>query len=247
MPATERGGDGPVADERVHQLYRELRSRRIDRRQFVQRAAALGVSASAASLFLKAADSAAQDATAVPTPIPADAAAPAVASPCAGDCAYQGQQVTFLMANESIQVPLFEVREEFEQATGASLNVVLAPLNDVLPKFIEDAANETGQFDISISGAWWLGEMVEGEYIEPLEPYRADAKYPQWDLDSVLPGPRALMEYGGQLYCTAYDHDGQVLYYRRDLLTDPTHQAAFKTATGYDMPVPPTTWQQVID
>jgi multiple sugar transport system substrate-binding protein len=36
------------------------------------------------------------------------------------------------------------------------------------------------------------------------------------------------------------------MYYRRDLLTDPTHQAAFKAEAGYDLPVPPTTWDQVI-
>ena len=166
-----------MADQRVHQLFAELYHRRIDRRQFVQRAAALGLSSTAISLFLRAGGAAAQDATEVPspTPIPADAAAPVVASPCAGgDCLFQGQTVTFLMPNESIQVPLFEVRDEFEKATGASLEIVLAPLNDTLPKLLEDVANETGTFDTSIVGAWWLGELVEGDFVVPLEEYRAD-------------------------------------------------------------------------
>lgn len=239
-----------MADRRVHELVAKLYHRRIDRRQFVQRATALGVSSAAISLFLRMRGAAAQDATEVPspTPIPADAAAPSVASPCASDaCLFQGQQVTFLMPNESIQVPLFEVREEFEAATGASLEIVLSPLNDTLPKLLEDVANETGTFDASIVGAWWLGELVEGDFIVPLSEKRADPQFPQWDLDSILPGARALMEYGGELYTTAYDHDGQVLYYRRDLLTDPAHQAAFRDQAGYDMPVPPTTWDQVID
>ena len=43
------------------------------------------------------------------------------------------------------------------------------------------------------------------------------------------------------------DADGQILYYRRDLLTDPTHQAAFKAEYGYDMPAPPKTLQQLRD
>jgi multiple sugar transport system substrate-binding protein len=38
-----------------------------------------------------------------------------------------------------------------------------------------------------------------------------------------------------------------VLYYRRDVLGDPGNQAAFKEAVGYDLPVPPRTWQQVLD
>jgi len=235
-----------MADERVHQLFRELYTQQIDRRAFVARAAALGVSAAATSFFLRAAGARAQDTT--PTPIPADIQAPVVATPCDGDgCLFNGTTVTFLMANESIQVPLFEVRDEFEKATGAKLEIVLQPLNDVLPKLLEDASNGTGQYDASICGAWWLGELVEGDYIEALEDYRADTKYPAWDADSILPGPKALMEYGGKLYMSAYDHDGQAFYYRRDWLTDATHQAAFKTQFSYDLPVPPQTWQQVID
>jgi multiple sugar transport system substrate-binding protein len=38
-----------------------------------------------------------------------------------------------------------------------------------------------------------------------------------------------------------------VLYYRKDALSDPEHQEAFKTEYGYDMPNPPTTWQQLLD
>jgi hypothetical protein len=41
--------------------------------------------------------------------------------------------VTFLMPNETIQVPAFEVRDEYEAATGAKLDIVLAAMNDTLP------------------------------------------------------------------------------------------------------------------
>jgi multiple sugar transport system substrate-binding protein len=209
------------------------------------RAAAIGISAPAVAMFLRAADVRAQD---EPTPVPADVAAPAVATPCEGDgCLFSGQAVTFLCPNETIQVPIFEVRDEFEAATGATLEIVLAAMNDTLPKLLEDMANETGTYDTSIIGAWWMGELVEGDYILPLEDYMADQQYPQWSLDDVLPGARALMQYGGKTYVTNYDHDGQAFYYRRDLFTDPTHMDAFKAEAGYDLPNPPQTWDQVLD
>jgi multiple sugar transport system substrate-binding protein len=44
----------------------------------------------------------------------------------------------------------------------------------------------------------------------------------------------------------ANDHDGQVMYYRRDLLADPRHQAAFKQKYGYALGVP-RTWDQFRD
>jgi multiple sugar transport system substrate-binding protein len=234
-----------VADKRIHELYRGLVNGHLSRRDFVARAAALGVSATAANLFLKAASVRAQD---DPTPVPADVAAPQVAEPCEGDgCLFAGQTVTFLCPNETIQVPIFEVREEFEAATGATLDIVLSPMNDTLPRLLEDVANETGTFDCSIIGAWWLGELVEGDYLLPIDDWLADEQFPQWDLESVLVGPRSLMQYGGQTYVTAYDHDGQAFYYRRDLFTDPEHMEAFEAEYGYAIPTPPQTWDQVVD
>jgi multiple sugar transport system substrate-binding protein len=37
------------------------------------------------------------------------------------------------------------------------------------------------------------------------------------------------------------------LYYRKSILEKPEHQAAFKQQFGYDLPVPPQTWQQLLD
>ena len=44
----------------------------------------------------------------------------------------------------------------------------------------------------------------------------------------------------------ANDHDGQVMYYRRDLIEDPEHQAAFEAEYGYPLGVPET-WAQFRD
>jgi multiple sugar transport system substrate-binding protein len=234
-----------VSQPTVHELYRALVSGQLSRRQFIAKAAAIGVTAPALGFFLKAADARAQD---EPTPVPADVAAPAVATPCEGDgCLFSGQTVTFLTPNETIQVPIFEVRDEFEAATGAKLDIVLAAMNDTLPNLLQDMANGTGAYDCSIIGAWWLGELVEGDYLLPIDDWITDERFPQWSLDSVLPAIRNLMQYDGKTYEIAYDSDGQAFYYRRDLFTDPDHQAAFKAEAGYDLPDPPTTWDQVID
>jgi multiple sugar transport system substrate-binding protein len=48
-------------------------------------------------------------------------------------------------------------------------------------------------------------------------------------------------------YGVLNDADGQILYYRRDLLNDPEHQQAFEAQFGYAMPVPPNTLQQLKD
>ena len=43
------------------------------------------------------------------------------------------------------------------------------------------------------------------------------------------------------------DADGQVLYYRNDILSDPKWQQDYKAATGKDLPNPPHTWQELLE
>ena len=61
------------------------------------------------------------------------------------------------------------------------------------------------------------------------------------------PSLKTLHQWEGTSYGILNDGDGQVLYYRNDVLADPQHQAAFKTEYGYDLPSPPQTWQQLLD
>ena len=180
-----------------------------------------------------------------------DLVPPVVATPCEpGSCEFEGQTVTVLVntAGEKgpISGPFYEVRDEFEAATGATLDIVEVPFAEHFPKLMTDLTIGTGQYDTSIAGAWWLGDLVEGDFILPYDDFYNDPRFPQWDYEDVLPGPRSLLEYGGKKYMVANDHDGQVMYYRRDLLEDPDHQAAFKAEYGYDLKVPDT-WAEFRD
>jgi multiple sugar transport system substrate-binding protein len=178
---------------------------------------------------------------------------PIVAEPCEGEaCFCQGKTVSVIVntAGEKgpISGPFYEVRDEFEAATGATLEIVEVPFAEHFPKLLTDLTTGTGQYDTSIAGAWWLGDLVGGDYILPLDEYFNDTsgKYPAWDIEDVQSGPRDLLTYDDKLYMVANDHDGQVMYYRRDLLEDPAHQAAFAEAYGYDLKVPDT-WDEFRD
>ncbi len=176
-----------------------------------------------------------------------DMVPPKVASPCKpGSCAFAGQTVTVIMSDSVISWSVPELKDEFEAATGARLNIVRVPFNENFENFFSDVINGVGKYDASIAGAWWLGELVAGDYIVSYDKYYNDPRFPKWDINDVLPAPRSLLSYGGKKYMIASDHDGQVLYYRRDLLTDPQHQAAFSQKYGYPLDVPKT-WVQFRD
>jgi multiple sugar transport system substrate-binding protein len=179
-----------------------------------------------------------------------DIQAPQVAEPCGDACPYEGQTVTVIVnaAGEkgAITGPIFEVRDEFEAATGATLEIVEVPEAEHFPKLMTDVSTGTGQYDISIAGAWWLGDLVEGDFILPYDDWYNAEGFPQWDIEEVQSGPRSLLTYGDNMYMVANDHDGQVMYYRRDLIEDPDHQAAFEEEYGYPLGVP-TTWAEFRD
>jgi multiple sugar transport system substrate-binding protein len=170
---------------------------------------------------------------------------PRVARPCKpGSCPFAGQRVTVLAVNSMpIGRPFDELKEEFEAATGATLEIVHMPNEELFANLISDVTNRVGRFDAAVAGAWWLGELVAGDYIIPYDRFYGDPRFPRWSIDDVLPAPRSLLEYEGHKYMVANDHDGQVMYYRRDLLASPVHQAAFQQKYGHALRVP-ATWTE---
>jgi len=194
---------------------------------------------------LKSKPGGASDATVVKI---GDLVPPRVAPPCEpGNCPFAGQKVTVIVAKGiAIAGPVEELKDEFEAATGASLKIVQIPPAEHFDNFIADMINATGKYDASIAGAWWLGELLAGDYILSYDKYYNDPRFPKWNINDVLPGPRSLLSYGGKKYMVANDHDGQVMYYRRDLLADPQHQEAFRKKYGYALGVPKT-WTQFRD
>ena len=228
-------------------MARALYAGRIDRRGFVRGMSSLGVAAAATRLFLRGV-AARQGAMA--TPAPAGNAPPVVAPPCEGDgCPWVGKSIIVQVIDAPLKIPLDEVRGEFEAATGATLTVVADPLESAFTTLMDDATSGANAYDGSMIAMQWLGELVEGRLVVPVDAYYGDTsgKYPAYDLDTEPESLKRLRSYGGQQYIVPLDCDGQVLYYRRDLLTDPEHAAAFADEYGYALPVPPQTWEQLRD
>src|SRR5690349_9268630 len=100
---------------------------------------------------------------------------PRVAPPCKpGRCPFAGQTVTMLIVKEPNGGALGELKAEFEAATGARLNLVQMSHQDLFPNFISDLTNRTGKYDAAYAGAWWLGELVAGDYIVSYDKYYKD-------------------------------------------------------------------------
>jgi len=146
-----------------------------------------------------------------------------------------------------ISGPLTAFAPVFEELSGAKVNLDLVPFTNLYATMMLDWQRGTGRYDATMGAAFYFGELVSAGLIRPVDDLVASGKYPRWSYDSMPDAIRQLYTWDGKGYGVLNDADGQVLYYRRDILSDPGWQAKFKEAVGYDLPVPPKTWQQVLD
>ena len=168
-----------------------------------------------------------------------------------GEQPFEGAEISITVnaggPRGGISGPLHSFRPIWEELSGGSVEIVELPFAEHYTKMMLDLRNGTGQYDAFMVGAFWYGDIVGGNYALPVNDYLDTDEFPQWSIDDMPPSLRMLHTWGDEIYGVLNDADGQVLYYRRDVLTDPEWSAQFAAEYGYDMPVPPTTWQQVLD
>jgi multiple sugar transport system substrate-binding protein len=164
---------------------------------------------------------------------------------------FEGEEITVLTLDSGpkggISGPIYAFRPVFEELTGAKVNIALVPISELYTKIFLDLRNGTGEYDGFIVGAFMYGDLIDGNYILSADEWRESGDYPKWSYDVMPPALKAIYTWNGVGYGILGDADGQILYYRRDMLTNPEHQAAFKAQHGYDLPAPPTTLQQLKD
>jgi multiple sugar transport system substrate-binding protein len=147
----------------------------------------------------------------------------------------------------AISGPLAAFAPVFEELSGAKVELGLVPVTNLYASMMLDLQRDGGRYDAYSVAAFYYGELIDGGFIRPIDDLMASGKFPRWSYDAMPPAVRTLYTWGSAGYGVLNDADGQVLYFRRDILEDAAWQARFKEALGYDLPVPPRTWQQVLD
>jgi len=138
-------------------------------------------------------------------------------------------------------------KDQAEKDLGIEIELVEIPFSELYTKVVTDMSNPKGKFDLILVPNDWIGEFATKNLILPLDEYISKYK-DELKYDDILPHLRnKLMKWAGKTYAITFDGDCHLFYYRKDLLNNPKAQEMFKKEFGYDMPVPPTTWKEVID
>ncbi|MEK0085147.1 ABC transporter substrate-binding protein [Benzoatithermus flavus] len=132
----------------------------------------------------------------------------------------------------------------WKELTGISVKVIEVPTAEMFTKILQEHRAGTGAYDALNVIPSWMPDLVRAGALEPLDPYVDKYGYRE-ELKEIAPVYRDnQMTVDGKIYGFPDDGDVFVLYYRKDVLSNPEIRAAYKAKHGTDLPVPPKTWKE---
>ena len=147
---------------------------------------------------------------------------------------YDGVELNIMtFTGPQIAEPLQRRAPDFQQETGARVNIITVPFSDLYTKLLTDWATNANSVDAAVFAPQWMGDYVEPGYLEDLtERVAADS---QLQADDIAPFFREFsQQYKGRTWLLTLDGDFQMAYYRTDALQQLGLQ-------------PPETWQDYIN
>lgn len=172
---------------------------------------------------------------------------------------YRGTTITVIQEGAPGSLMVKNYKSEFEKATGIKVNLIYHNWGDAFKKQTADCASGRGKYDVlyvegELKGAFasrgWLMPLKKLIYSSLQSPWlKWDDFVPEavwatgvWPNDSPFRYRTAI----GTLVAVPFDTGMQLLFYRRDLLDDPTEKANFAAKYGYELRVPKT-WEEYTD
>ncbi|MFP1629284.1 extracellular solute-binding protein [Streptomyces sp. 5K101] len=126
---------------------------------------------------------------------------------------------------------------QFEEITGAKVQVVNVPFGELHQKILTPLQAGQPAYDVMFYPSLWIGDMA---------PYLAPVPKKYLDTPGMKDVTKAYMDvatWDGKVVQYPVDGDRHYLKVRTDVLEDPKQQAAYKAATGKDLRTP-RTWAE---
>ncbi len=129
---------------------------------------------------------------------------------------FDGITINLVTNNLSIAVGVGRRAREFEQLTGAKVNIIKFPFKDIFKSIKQDFASKTNKYDVLVFSPKWMTDFVKPGYLENLTTRVQADRQLEWD--DVAPFFRNFTAtYKEQIYAIPIDGDFQMVYYRTDL------------------------------
>jgi multiple sugar transport system substrate-binding protein len=237
------------SEDEFNELATAFWQGKISRRQFIEQAVKLGLSAALISRMTSAVN-AANDNFIDSSPL-----AP-------NESPVTAQRIEYLKSKpyKDITIDVMVIRSavghcveyhapRWEEETGGHINLTKVPIDTLHQQIFEDLTTGRGTYDAFQTAGWFYGDFFTSNEpcIVEIKPFLEDPKFPYWDPEQFLPAVKRLYTWQGKLYGVLFDADAQILYYRKDVLGNAAYQEKFKSKLGYDLPNPPQNMKEMHD
>ena len=149
-------------------------------------------------------------------------------------------------------------QKAWEELSGAKLEIVLKPFNDLAPVIFNDIFTDTGAYDGFVPPMVFLGDMKDK--LLPLNDRMCDPRFPpvfiedecqepdgaKRGLKSLMPSIQPLFRWGSDWYAVPWDINSHILYYRKDIIENPKLAEQYKADTGKELR-PPKSQQEMLE
>lgn len=158
---------------------------------------------------------------------------------------YEGVELKMLAIGDTSVTRLAPIVGEFEELTGAKVQIDMFPYPGLIDKIVIEASANRPSYQLMWVDSPWVGVLGESGALEDLTDWvKRDAE--EIHLDDIV--PIQLQENTWQGRLLAFPASGMIWHqnYRKDLYEHPDEQAAFQEKYGYEL-APAQTWDQYID
>jgi multiple sugar transport system substrate-binding protein len=163
----------------------------------------------------------------------------------AQDKPFAGVELKMLGIGDTSVTRVAPIVGEFEELTGAKVQIDQFPYPGLIDKIIIEASSDKPTYQLVWVDSPWVGMLGEAGALQDLtDLVKRDAA--EVGLDDII--PIQLQENTWQGKLLAFPASGMIWHtnYRKDLFENADEKAAFKTKYGYDL-APPKTWAQYRD
>jgi multiple sugar transport system substrate-binding protein len=126
--------------------------------------------------------------------------------------------------------------KQFEELTGATVNVVHSPFGDLFQRIMIPFQTGQNAYDVMFYGSLWIGDFHD--YLAPVPEKYIDTP----GMKDVTPTYRKVATWGNTMVQYTVDADRNYMKYRRDVFENPAYQKKFKEKTGHTLAIPKT-WE----
>lgn len=158
---------------------------------------------------------------------------------------FDGVELKMLAIGDTSVTRLAPIVGEFEELTGATVQIDMFPYPGLIDKIVIEASANSPSYQLMWVDSPWVGVLGESGALEDLtDLVKRDAD--EINLDDIV--PIQLQENTWQGRLLAFPASGMIWHvnYRKDLFDHADEQAAFKEKYGYDL-APAKTWEEFID